>query len=247
MRKALLTLIGFAVSATCVSNASAGSWFTKKVNPGSSVYIRTGPQMFVIGTLFTDEKFTYNTDNSSGDYRWGHARGYANKCGWTNINYFQSTTVVHTSDCTSAQYSTAGDKDARIFLLGLYARCVNDYVPNQLGGVQPFFGDGNGDGTFQQTVPLGAPYPVYGNYNYFSYAMDGPVVGYIQPGQGLFWRWVSDNSGVILGRLNNGSTFGNGVWGFIPRGVMPPDLRYWDYYPPLNRGITRTDNQGGNG
>ncbi len=246
MRKALLTLVGFAVSATCVSSASAGAWFTKKVGPGSSVYIRSAPQTFVIGTLFDNDKFTYNTDNSSGDYRWGHARGYANKCGWANINYLQPTTIVHTSDCTPAQYNDALGKDGRIFLLALYARCMNDYVPNQLGGVQPFF-ENTSSGTWQQTVPLGAPFPMHGNYNYTTYAVEGPVVGHIQPGQGLIWRWVSDNSGVILGKLNDGSTFGEGTWGFVPRYVMPPDLRYWDYYPPLNRGITRTDNQGGNG
>ncbi len=255
MRKALLTLIGLASSVTLVSSVSAGTWFTKKVNPGSSVYVRSAPEAFILGTLVgvsdsVSDKFTYNTDNSSGAYRFGHARGNAIKCGWVNINFFQSTTVVHTSDCTSVHYSTATQQGSRQFMLGLYARCVCDYVPNQLGGVAPFFIDA-GDGTFQQTVPLGAGgYPVYGNYDYSTYAMKNPYVGTIQPGAGFFWRWVSDNSGVILGRINNGASAGNGTWGFIPRYVMPPDLRYADYYGDATHApnlITRTDNQAGNG
>ncbi len=245
MRKVLLTLIGFVVSVTLTQSTFAGSWLTKKVIPGSAAYIRSAPNAFIIGTLIgisesASDHFVYNTDQASGDYRFGYGGGEAGKCGWVNINYFKPPNVNASSPCTSWHYSTAEHTAARDFLFLRYARCINDYVPNLNGSNQPFPSLDLKDGTFQQTVALSDPYPLFGNYNYTTYAMQTPVVGYIYPGQGVFWRWVSFSSGVMMVRLNNGATFPNGTWGFVPRGLLVPNLKYAD-------GNTRPDSLAGNG
>ncbi len=228
MHKVLLPLIVLAGCFTCVSSASAGTWYTKKVIAGSSVYVRSAPEAFDLGILMGGENFTYNTDNTSGVYRFGHARGNAHKCGWVNINYFQSTATVYNSDCNSGHYSVAVDVGSRQFLRGLYARCVNDYVPALPGGgsgpnnVAPFFLDTT-SGSYSY---LTNPTHLWGNYTYGSEYCTWPQLFSYQFGVNttFAWRWVSDNRGVVLGKMNS-------TWGFVPRYCLPDKLRYADWTP----------------
>ncbi len=182
----------------------------------SSVYVRSAPQAFTIGTLVQTEHFTYNTDDASGDYRWGRARGAANKCGWVNITYFHESGSL-TSSCTSSSYSTAIGEGSRIFLRSLYACAVNDYVPP--GGVFPFFINTD-TGTYEVTL---FATNVYGNYDTGTSTLRLPVINSLAAGAQFNWRWISDNSLVVLGKVPS-----PGGWGFIPRNALRGDLMYAD-------------------
>ncbi len=203
------------------SSAPAGVWYNKYAS--RLTYIGSAPDSFQIGTLPAYWTFVYNTDDNYGDWRFGYSitdgGAQANKCGWVNVNDLMPNPDYNfSSPCTAGHKSTTLGVGSRQFLRSLYACAVNDYVPS--GGVTPFFLNTT-TGTYEVNQ-TGQVINVYGNYNYNTYAMVNPYVGQIGPGSQFNWRWVSDNSGVILGKI----PYGN--WGFVPRGVLRGDLMYAD-------------------
>lgn len=253
MRKALLPLLALAASVTWASTASAGTWYTRIANRTCS--IRATPNTFQLGTLPPGWGFTFHSDHvyrtpDGNLWRFGvhHTDnpGRSDKCGWVRdifLDYYPNT---FSSPCSSSVHkSEAQDKDSRIFLRSLYACAVNDYVPS--GGTQPFFSDSS-TGTNQL---LRVATQLWGNYDYFSETCTGPALSGVLPvGTTFAWRWISDRSGVVLGKSAGSGDDGN--WGFIPRGCLDTKLPYRDYgypyYPandPLQRHILRADWEAG--
>ncbi len=223
MRKALFSIVTLAAIMTFASSSSAGTWFTKTVNAGATdVWITSAPDSFVIGNLFYNaqypEHFTYNTDDQYGDFRWGHARGSADKCGWVNITKFYQNGNL-SSGCESKRYlkSTALGEASRIFLRQYYAKAVNDYVP--AGGAWPFFIN-TSTGT---PVYVQQSWYIYGNVGSDGWPT-GPIVGAAYANTyGFLWRWVNDSGNSVLGKEAGGN------WGFLPRFCLQDLLKYADY------------------
>lgn len=216
--------------------SASASIITRRVNPSSSVYVRTAPGAFTLGTLFANESFTYDTAISPlSAYRYGHGRGTINKCGWVNLDYL---TVSSTLDygCIRPDISTAAGVDARIYLRKYWAKLVNDFIPDVPGAYNHFFLD-TGDGT---TTDVVTTTNVWANFD-FAGTYSGPSVDFLYASSSRFkWRYVSQNGVAVLGRRLGSYSGESTPWGFIPRSYLLPALPYAD-------GITRNDIEGGGG
>lgn len=108
---------------------------------------------------------------------------------------------------------------------------MNDYVPSGTGAPNPFWWGGLDTGSY---AAVNYPVNAYANYVYGSATLTGPVTGTVWTAGGQFnWRWISDGSKVVLGKVPS-----PGGWGFIGRGALPSVLAYQD-------GIGRYDWQAG--
>ncbi len=237
MQRILFPIAALILSTACASSVSAGVWYTKTVN--QTAYVGSAPDSFQIGTMFSGDHFTYNSDDTSpgGGWRWGHARGTANKCGWMDVNALSAGPNNLSSGCESRRYlkSSALGEGSRTFLRTYYACAVNDYVPSS--GYWPFFINAS-TGTYEE-VQSYTTEGVFANYDFNTYTFAGPMVGvlynrnYYPESQYpcyFLWRWVSDYSGsnaCVLGKIPGGA-WGSGAWGFIPRSALRTDLLYAD-------------------
>jgi hypothetical protein len=214
MPRKLWLAVGVALLALSSSPALAQTY----VVTANDVYIRSNPNGFAIGTLYSGDSF--RRQQTSGAYYWGRCGGTAQMCGWVSNGSLTSGGSV--SITCGGSGSTATGIDSRHHLLANWAKCVNDYVPGQwyIGGDTP----NNVD------INPGMTAHLYGNYDGTSFHHQITTVA-LDSTASLAWRWVSDSGEAVMVKQTNGP------WAFIRRDKLPTTLKYKD-------GVFRTDSQG---
>jgi hypothetical protein len=197
-----------------VSSASAQTY----VVTANDLYIRSNPQGFAIGTLYSGDSF--KRQQTSGAYYWGRCGGTAQMCGWVSNGSLASGGSV--SITCGGSGSTATGIASRQHLLANWAKCVNDYVPGVM-----YVG---GDTPNNVNINAGMSAHLYGNYDGASFHHQITSVALTSTAD-LAWRWVSDSGEAVMVKQ------ANGPWAFMRRDKLPSQLRYKD-------GIDRTDAQG---
>ncbi len=184
----------------------------RQVN-ADSLYVRTNPGGFFIGTLYTDAGFFRQETSGNGLWGYGYAGGNFQGCGWVQLS-FTRTGGSTPAGCAGGGFQGTGVA-SRQFLLDYYARQVNDYIP---GSSLPL---ANG-GTSVRVKP-GVIAGVYGNYRGGSHQNH---YGNIDSNYSLSWRWVSDDGRSVAVNVFPGSP--NAFWAFIRRDKLPDTLPYSD-------------------
>ncbi|MEO6064986.1 MAG: hypothetical protein ABIP49_04300 [Lysobacterales bacterium] len=211
MKKLLLVAAGV----VSLVGAISLSYAENRLVDANSLYVRTNPRGFFVGTLFgkTYGSSGFFRQQTSGDYSYGYAGGNFQGCGWVETA-FTKLGGNTPAGCAAPGFNDSG-LASRQFLQANYARHVNDYIPGQnLPRI-----NGGSAVRIKPGVTAGA----YGNYRGGAHQNFYANINSEYP---LAWRWVSTDGRSVAVNVWPGEP--HAVWAFVPRSALPDTLPYSD-------------------
>lgn len=181
-----------------------------------SVYVRSNPNGFAIGTLFnskahiehphTDRFFLKPGVQERGGYVWGFAEGEVDGCGWISAHGIPGPGRAGAVPGCAVKPSTATGSGSRRYLLDHYAYTTNDYGP---GKVRRLKGRLINSASSTRAIK---PTPLFGNYDQRTGQFHDR---YTDPSRQIKirdvvgWRWVTKDRKAVMVHFAD-------TWGFVP-------------------------------
>jgi hypothetical protein len=217
-------VLGLLAAALCAALPSAAGaadvrsgWHEVRAD---SLYVRSNPNGFTIGTLFTrsahvenrhTDRFFVIDGHVHGGYVWGYAAGDVDGCGWVATHRTLSPGGGGSAPGCAVPETTATGVGSRQYLLAHHAYTTNDYGPGRVE--HALVNHGSGIRTIRATS-------LFGNYDSRTGRLHDRYTDralQIGKGQKVSWRYVTKDRKAVM------VEFGR-TWAFVPRDALPPSL-----------------------